>query len=731
MSHDRRQFLKFSSSFLATLGISALPIWQQGNRYAKALASTKGRKLALLVGIDAYPISSYADLKGCSTDVELQKTLLVNRFGFKSSDVLTLTNETTQKPTRKNILTAFEEHLIKQAQPDDVVVFHFSGHGYRVTDPDPIKASNGETIDLNTAFATYDPRESSGIMGRSLFLLLLALKTDNVTTVLDSCYSGGGTRGNVRIRSVEETRTGLNFDLPPIAAELEFQDKWIRKLNLTRDRLTQLRSQGVAKGIVIAAAQAQQKAIDYSFDDFHAGLFTYLLTQSLWHQTENKTIETDRAIANLIPSINAITSNQVPFADFQKSGDLQKQPIYFLPPALPTAEAVITAVNGDRVEFWLGGVERDCLKKGVSFQFDVWDASNKITGNVKMSSRKGLQAKGILNGTAQVGDRLRETLRTLPVNWQLAIGLDPSLGKDMGIAEAEIQKGKRMVAVRYQSAQVLYGMEVQYILSRMTEDYRSQLEKIVKTSKQPREIPPVDSIGLFTPSIDEMIPDSFGKEGESIKAASDRLIPKLQALLAARLMKLTLNARQSQLLFAATMQIEDKLYRNFGQGDRLVGKAFTIRSNSDEEPKRDRTIPIDSLFQFQVTNAGTEDLYLAIMVIDSSGDMKALYPVQSAVEETLKLKAGISKLIPDPDVDNFQYRVTEKGVGEALIVASKSPLGNAIKIASERSGVSVLESVDALLTDLTDTKSSRTKQTQGKQVYTSEIAALSITFQVV
>ena len=246
--------------------------------------------------------------------------------------------------------------------------------------------------------------------------------------------------------------------------------------------------------------------------------------------------------------------------------------------------------------------------------------------------------------------------RTLPVNWQLAIGLDPSLGKDLGIAEASIQKGKRMVAVRYQSAQVLYGngIEVHYILSRMTEDYHSQLEKIVKARKQPREIPPVDSIGLFTPSIDEMIPDSFGKVGESMKEASDRLIPKLQSLLAARLMKLTLNARQSQLLFAATMQIEDKSYRNFGQGDRLVGKAFTIRSNSDEEPKRDRTIPIDSLFQFQVTNAGTEDLYLAIMVIDSSGDMKALYPVQSAVEETLKLKAGISKLIPDPNMDDFQ-----------------------------------------------------------------------------
>ena len=116
MSHDRRQFLKFSSSFLTTLGISTLPIWQQSDRYARALSSTKGRKLALLVGINKYPISSYADLKGCTTDVELQKALLVNRFGFNPNDVLTLTNDTNDKPTRQNILTAFEKHLIKTVQ---------------------------------------------------------------------------------------------------------------------------------------------------------------------------------------------------------------------------------------------------------------------------------------------------------------------------------------------------------------------------------------------------------------------------------------------------------------------------------------------------------------------------------------------------------------------------------------------------------------------------------------
>lgn len=189
-------------------------------------------------------------------------------------------------------------------------------------------------------------------------------------------------------------------------------------------------------------------------------------------------------------------------------------------------------------------------------------------------------------------------------------------------------------------------------------------------------------------------------------------------------MKLTLNARQSELSFAAKMQIE-------GQSNALVGQAFTIRGSAVAESKSDRAIPLGSAFQFQVTNSGTEDLYLAILVIDSSGDITNLYPASSTLEDSIKLKGGMSKLIPDPATDDFVYRAKAKGIGEALVVASKSPLRNAIKIVSERSGVPVLESVDALLTDLTDTKSSRTKQTQDKQVYTSEIAALSITFQVV
>ena len=204
-SIKRRYFLQLAGSTLATLGLSYLDIIQQGNRYAQVLAQNTSRKLALLVGINHYPTNDrfFGDLKGCVTDVDLQQELLIHRFGFQQRDIVRLTSdETSDKlPTRNQILTAFEEHLIKQAQPGDVVVFHFSGHGSRLRDSNPVQNCPNQLFNnqLNSSLVTADEGKnglSLDIMGRTLFLLRSAITTENVTFVLDSCYSGGGTRGN-------------------------------------------------------------------------------------------------------------------------------------------------------------------------------------------------------------------------------------------------------------------------------------------------------------------------------------------------------------------------------------------------------------------------------------------------------------------------------------------------------------------------------------------------------
>jgi hypothetical protein len=186
----RRQFIQYAAgSALATMGISHLDIMEQGERYSQVLAQSTPRKLALLVGINQYS-GEIGPLQGCVNDVLLQRELLIHRFGFNPKDILTVTDT---QATRKGILTAFEEHLIKQAKPGDVVVFHFSGHGSRISDKPSCDEIALKLSDVctNSTIMSIDSRSQGAvghIMGHTVFLLMSALKTENVTVVLDSCH---------------------------------------------------------------------------------------------------------------------------------------------------------------------------------------------------------------------------------------------------------------------------------------------------------------------------------------------------------------------------------------------------------------------------------------------------------------------------------------------------------------------------------------------------------------
>ena len=103
-------------------------------------------------------------LAGCITDVELQRELLIHRFGFKADDIITLSD---RQATREDIETAFIEHLTKQAKPDDVVVFHFSGYGGQIKMPLSVdgevtqNTASSEAFRLVNSFIPVDGLSSS------------------------------------------------------------------------------------------------------------------------------------------------------------------------------------------------------------------------------------------------------------------------------------------------------------------------------------------------------------------------------------------------------------------------------------------------------------------------------------------------------------------------------------------------------------------------------------------
>ncbi|MEP0856090.1 caspase family protein [Trichocoleus sp. DQ-U1] len=723
---SRRHFLQFAGSTITTLGLSQLDIINKGNRYAQVLAENTPRKLALLVGINDYPANErfLRNLEGCVTDVALQEELLVHRFGFNPSDIVKLTSNQApaQQPTRNNILTAFEEHLIKQAKPGDVVVFHFSGHGSRLRDPNPIQGCANQAFndEFNSTLVVADEGQKDlapDIMGRTLFLLMSALNTENVTVVLDSCHSGGGTRGNFRVRSVPGDK------LNPSPEEIAYQKGWMERLQLSESELARRRCAGVAKGVVFASAQREEEALDAEFDGFSAGAFTYLMTQYLWQKTDT----VGSAIAQITTGINSLSS-QVPLAD----GD-PKKPVYFINKQLPPTDAVITKVEGDKATLWLGGVDSESLE---AFQpgatFAIVDDKGQTSGKLQLiSPRSGLRGEAKLvdkatNTSLKPGTLLQEASRVVPADLKLSIGLEPSLAGETNAAKQELSAINRIAAVPAQPGNVPYPGGVQYIFSRMTADYQQKLQK------QGANLPAVGSIGLFTEGL-ELVPKSFGEPGESVTAAVERLAAKLKSLLAVRIIKKTLNADSSQLSVEVSMNLVE-------QPNQTLARTSSRGRNTRQELEQTyaNKLPVNKLFQFRVTNHESSDLYLTTLLIDSTGGLVVVFPYQwPASNETMKLRPNQTQLIGDPQ--QMKLRAIATGTGEALVIVSRSPLERAVKtlaslaaeLNQDRGALELKEPVEVMGDLLDDLSGERGGiAVEAIPMNTSEMATLSIAFQV-
>ncbi|NEQ22119.1 MAG: DUF4384 domain-containing protein [Microcoleus sp. SIO2G3] len=737
----RRQFLQFAGSTLATLGLSQLDIQRAGDRYGRVLAQGTPRKLALLVGINKY---LFDPLQGCVTDTYLQQQLLIHRFAFNSKDIVILTDE---QATRQNILDTFEEHLIKQAKPGDVVVYHFSGHGSQIRDPDYPDCDFPDC--LNSTFVPVDSSLPAGfpgqggavqdIMGRTLFLLMSAIQTENFTAVLDSCYSGGGTRGNIRVRS----RSG-GSKLQPIEDEQAYQQQWLSRLNISPTEFKQRRKQGVAKGVVIASARRDQEAIDSPFNGFFAGAFTYLMTQYLWQQTGSEAFS--RVIPNVARSTTRLTSNQQePLIEYKPGSDYPTNPVYFLNERTPPAEAVITKVEGNQAELWLGGLDPESLtafNRGAILS--VIDPQGREKGRVQLEARTGLVGQARLLDAAQPGAFLQERSRSIPNNLTLKIGLDPSLGNDANQAKQALISIPRIEALPLQQ------QEVQYIFGRMTSAYRQQVQTPVGST-----LLDVGSLGLFSPTL-ELVPDSFGATGETVTNAITRLRPKFQSLLAARIVRTALNTNSSRLNVVASMQpegTEARIATTFPI--RGVGQGIPGNQPTPATPPNSQKLPLKTPVQIQVTNKETSALYLSVLVIDPTGEISVIFPNQwVAAEEVTLVSAGQTLKIPDPTKDSFRLVTQEpKGVAEVLILASRIPLRQALQALRElaardktRNGIVGLRGseqqnepakvMDYLLDDVNNgthgnaTDTTRSSSTT-RSIDTNQLAALSITFEVI
>ena len=253
---------------------------------------------ALLIGIDFYLPNSlpnggrYESLRGCVHDIERVEAMLRARIDGPI-EITTLVAKDTGAgrpagkkrtwPTYANIKAAFEE-LIARTQPGDQVYIHYAGHGGRVpTHFEDLKGRGG----YDETLVPMDIGEISvrHIRDLDIAYYLDALRTKSqsiVNIVLDSCHSGGATRGvGITPRSVTDALPGFDPTLDTtvrptdgVAPDDELLAAWQRLAATgTRPRaaLATTWLPDSAGYVLLAACSDHEKAYEASMDGAPTG----------------------------------------------------------------------------------------------------------------------------------------------------------------------------------------------------------------------------------------------------------------------------------------------------------------------------------------------------------------------------------------------------------------------------------------------------------------------------
>ncbi|MEG4293169.1 caspase family protein [Microcoleus sp. C2C3] len=608
MGLKRREFLQQAGRVLGAIGISEALWLRLGSRYLQALAQPTARKLALLVGVDKYPDSP---LHGCVTDVDLQRELLIYRFGFVPSDILTLTDA---QATRDNIETAFVTHLSEQAKPGDVVVFHFSGCGSRVSLGESPGIMQNSLVPADDVVPLLANRAVNDILEETLLLLVRELATENAIAILDTSYPYPGfpKNGNFRIRSRPRPTVGQ-----PSLAELTFAEGLSSRPNLRPD------------AAVLVAGANSQLAAEQDWNGFTAGLFTYALTQTLWWATPASSFSVcfSRAAGNVEQLSGLSQQPQIRHHDLTAAPAVNFSNLMLNSPA---SDGAVTAVEdgGKTVRLWLGGLSPGVLECSGGSVFALDSSAGDSLGDsyasrLLLRGRTGLSAKAQVldkpsrtDGQLTVGQLVREEIRVLPRNIGLTVALDSGLERIERVdATSAFATVPQVVAVgSEQPADCRFGRVPETTLAETVSPHEPALSQ--------------RRYGLF--SLAQMlIPDTQGDGGEAVKVAVQRLTPHLKALQAGKLLRLTINEGSSRLKVRAVLATTEPQGRVVAQREPVrAEKSYRLEPLTGESEKS-ANAPILSMSKSSSSrcilyNDSDRPVYFAVFCSDSAGRLSVL-----------------------------------------------------------------------------------------------------------
>jgi hypothetical protein len=208
-------------------------------------------RYALLVSISSYRDPKISNLPP-SEDADLMERVLRDRWGFKAGSIMKLKES---QATRRAILEKLQE-IAQRAQPNDAVLFFFSGHG--------------GTSQQHFNLCPWDAEAESAvndITEAELAGWVQALKTTNVTIILDCCFEKVAVKSpRIRPKSIGFVRDRGK----PVSHTLAIPEE---------------------RAVVLKACQEDEQALqEISVDgETSYGVFTYNLVRALYDASPETT----------------------------------------------------------------------------------------------------------------------------------------------------------------------------------------------------------------------------------------------------------------------------------------------------------------------------------------------------------------------------------------------------------------------------------------------------------
>ncbi|MGF1575883.1 MAG: caspase family protein [Cyanophyceae cyanobacterium] len=673
MASTRRTFL--NQLLITAVGLGWDPGWLTGagTRYGAALAANT-RKLAILVGINRYGSSSnYPPLQGCLMDVELQRELLLHRFGFDPGDIIVLTNEEATLDHLDQILASAARSSLR---PLETLVFHFSGYG-RLVQQQPLLAQtpplsgsdSPATLNLATdgvmvpAFIFNGNGQQPQDVPLSTWFERINLSTPQVTSVVDCgfAYTDPALRGGLRLRSRPALFQATAGSQPAGDA-------------IVGAAMASPTFPPLSRGLMLSATMPQDLAAEAVWSGFTAGILSYLLTQYLWESTPAEKLYTafDQLTTQRELSVLACQKPSLQGSRWRAATP------YFLQASSDAATGVLQEIKGNRASVWLGGIPPAVLcgiQAGTTLVPS--DPSGAGQSPLVIRSRTGLVAQVSTDDSEgswpAIGTRLKEESRILSSHLKLRVGLDDSLGR---IEKVDITSA--LSELSWAEATNPRDQQVDCLIGKVTTTDRL-------THDAGQGILNPDSYGLFWPGR-QMLFSSFGSSGEAARGAIQRLTPLMQHVLAAKRLRTTLNGGVSHLGLSALL-FSDQSGKT--SPSTLRQRTAQAPAPTIAPPLRETGLPqFDSgeMLSLELHNSHAQELFIYLALLDSSGQLNLLAPnPQQALTQPLVLASGSTATIPPrievssrslPDL----FTCGSRGLTELFVVASTTPFSESLAL---------------------------------------------------